>query len=173
VRAGIARLSAETDEICGGDGSPPAALRGVAAGTGYFVAPVLRRCRSPETARVMHEHEVFGPVATIAPYGGEAGEAAALVRRGGGGLVASVYSDDRDFVRAIVTGIAAYHGRIFVGSAKVVGQSPGPGSVLPQLVHGGPGRAGGGEELGGLRGLAFYQQRTAIEGDKAIVAGLF
>ncbi|MFO0277289.1 MAG: aldehyde dehydrogenase, partial [Planctomycetota bacterium] len=92
-----------------------------------------------------------------------------LVNRGGGGLVSSVYSDDRDFVENVVTGIAPWHGRVWLGSEKTHGQALGPGAVLPATIHGGPGRAGGGEELGGVRGLMPYLQRTAIQGDRAVV----
>jgi oxepin-CoA hydrolase/3-oxo-5,6-dehydrosuberyl-CoA semialdehyde dehydrogenase len=94
---------------------------------------------------------------------------AELVQRGGGGLVCSVYSDDRDFLRSCVLAVAPYHGRIYVGSEKVAGQTLGPGTVLPQLLHGGPGHAGGGEELGGLRGLQLYSQRVAVQGDRALL----
>ena len=90
--------------------------------------------------------------------------------RGNGGLVSSVYSDDQDFIERIVMGSRRYHGRLFLGHPKIE-LSPGPGTVLPQLVHGGPGRAGGGEELGGLRGLAFYMQRVALEGSRPVIAG--
>ena len=114
---------------------------------------------------------MFGPVATVVPYS-TASEAAELVRRGAGGLVSSVYSDDRGYLGEVVPAIATFHGRVFIGSKKVAGHSPGPGTVLPLLTHGGPGRAGGGEELGGPRGLSFYLQRTALEGDKAIIGAL-
>ena len=115
-------------------------------------------------APAVHSREVFGPVATLVPYSGTAAEAAEIVGRGRGGLVSSVYSEDAAFTADVVLGLAPYHGRIFLGSAKIAEASPGPGTVLPQLVHGGPGRAGGGEELGGLRGLSFYLQRVALEG---------
>ncbi len=92
-----------------------------------------------------------------------------LVAAGGGGLVSSVYSDDRDFVRGVVLGMAPLHGRVTIGSSKVASQAIPPGTVLPQLVHGGPGRAGGGEEPGGRRGLSLYMQRVAIQGSRAMV----
>jgi oxepin-CoA hydrolase/3-oxo-5,6-dehydrosuberyl-CoA semialdehyde dehydrogenase len=170
VRAGIARLAAQTEEVFGGAGA--VTPRGAAGGKGYFVGPVLRRTDAPATVAAMHEHEVFGPVATLGAYDESAATAAALVGRGAGGLVASVYSDDRAFLGALVPALLPYHGRIFLGSAKIAGHSPGPGTVLPLLVHGGPGRAGGGEELGGPRGLSFYLQRTALEGDQAILKAL-
>jgi 3,4-dehydroadipyl-CoA semialdehyde dehydrogenase len=117
---------------------------------------------------------VFGPCATILPYDGTAAEATALVRKGMGGLVSSVFSDDREFVGAMIAGIAAWHGRLYLGSAKMADQSVvGPGGVLPASVHGGPGRAGGGEELGLHRGMAIYQQRTALQGDRAVLERLF
>ncbi|HET8646651.1 MAG TPA: aldehyde dehydrogenase, partial [Vicinamibacteria bacterium] len=81
----------------------------------------------------------------------------------------SVYSEDAAFTGDLVLGLAPYHGRLFLGSAKIAEASPGPGTVLPQLVHGGPGRAGGGEELGGLRGLSFYMQRVALEGSRPVI----
>ena len=117
----------------------------------------------------VHSREVFGPVATIVPYSGGAEEAAELVGRGRGGLVSSVYSEDEAFTAEVVRAIAPYHGRVFLGSAKIAEASPGPGTVLPLLVHGGPGRAGGGEELGGLRGLSFYMQRVALEGSRPVI----
>ena len=96
-----------------------------------------------------------------------------LIAAGGGGLVSSLYSDDRKFVAEIVTGIAPFHGRLVLGGEKLAGQSVSPGTVLPQLIHGGPGRAGGGEELGGLRGLQLYLNRVALQGDRALIQNLF
>ena len=83
--------------------------------------------------------------------------------------VTSVYADDRAFLTELALGIAPFNGRLLLGSEKISGQAMGPGTVLPQLLHGGPGRAGGGQELGAARGLEFYMQRTAIAGDKPIV----
>jgi oxepin-CoA hydrolase/3-oxo-5,6-dehydrosuberyl-CoA semialdehyde dehydrogenase len=117
---------------------------------------------------IVHEREVFGPVSTVMPYA-SVEDAAALVARGEGGLVASVYTDDRDALETLLLGIAPWSGRVLVGSEKVADQGISPGMVLPSCVHGGPGRAGGGEELGGLRGLSFYQQRTAVQGDRALL----
>jgi oxepin-CoA hydrolase/3-oxo-5,6-dehydrosuberyl-CoA semialdehyde dehydrogenase len=170
VRAGIARLARETESLAGGEGE--VTPRGVPAGAGCFVGPVLRLARDARAAASVHEHEVFGPVATVCLYSGRAEEAADLVALGEGGLVASIYSDDRDWLRAAVPAFAPLHGRLYLGSEKMAPLSPGPGTVLAQLVHGGPGRAGGGEELGGLRGMALYQQRTALEGDKSLLAAL-
>ncbi len=171
VRTGIARLREEADVVFGGEGAIEAI--GVAKGKGYFVAPTLLQERDAARATRVHEHEVFGPVSTLIPYSGAAADAIAQVARGGGGLVTSVYSDDRAFLGEAALGLAPYHGRLFLGSSKLSGHAVGPGTVLPQLVHGGPGRAGGGEELGGARGLGFYLQRTAIAGDKPILEALF
>ena len=144
---------------------------GAPAGKGFFVTPVLLQSDAPKAGDAVHEHEVFGPVATVMPYA-EPREAIALVAAGGGGLVTSVYSDDKDFTRTMVLGIAPFHGRLVLGSSKVAGQSLPPGMALPQLVHGGPGRAGGGEELGARRGMTFYMQRTALQGDRAVLEAL-
>ena len=162
VRAGIARLAKDAQPVYGGDGSVKALAP---EGKGYFVSPVLLLSRDPAAAKMMHEDEVFGPVATLAA----ASSPESLVRRGGGSLVCSLYADDRDFLRACVLAVAPYHGRIYLGSEKVAGQTLGPGTVLPQLVHGGPGHAGSGEELGGLRGLQLYSQRVALQGDRALL----
>jgi oxepin-CoA hydrolase/3-oxo-5,6-dehydrosuberyl-CoA semialdehyde dehydrogenase len=170
VRAGIARLAAATDSVHGGTGEITPV--GVPAGKGFFVGPVLRSTTDPMGCAELHSHEVFGPVATVAPYEGDAAFAADFVARGEGCLVSSAYSDDRDWVAIFVTSAAPWAGRLYLGSAKMAAQSPGPGTVLPSLVHGGPGRAGGGEELGGERGLRFYMQRCALEGDASVLKSL-
>jgi oxepin-CoA hydrolase/3-oxo-5,6-dehydrosuberyl-CoA semialdehyde dehydrogenase len=166
VRAGIQRLAAESTVAIGGVG--PFEKVGVAGDKGYFVAPTLFVNDAPGRAHAVHEHEVFGPVASLLPYSDHTALTADL-ERGGGGLVTSVYSDDRAFVSEMVFALAPFHGRLMLGSEKIADQTPGPGTVLPQLVHGGPGRAGGGEELGGLRGLAFYSQRTALQGARPVL----
>jgi len=137
---------------------------------GYYVTPSLFRSDSGLDTPFVHEHEVFGPCATLIGYDGSAAAAVELVAAGGGGLVASVYSDDPGWAGEVVLGIAPFSGRVHWGSRKVADQSPGPGTVLPNLVHGGPGKAGGGEELGGERGLHFYMQRTAIQADRGLLA---
>ena len=133
-------------------------------GKGFFLSPVL--VESPGAA--VHEHEVFGPVASLLSYESDPGR---IVAKGNGGLVSSIYSEDQGFLEQVVMEIAPYHGRVFLGHPKIE-LSPGPGTVLPQLVHGGPGRAGGGEELGGPRGLAFYLQRVALEGSRPVIQKL-
>lgn len=170
VKAGIARLAAATEAVYGGTGE--VTPLGVPEGKGFFVGPVLRRAANAMTCAPLHEHEVFGPVATLAPYGGDPATAAAFIAKGEGCLVSSAYSDDREWVASFVASAAPWAGRLFLGSSKMAAMSPGPGTVLPSLVHGGPGRAGGGEELGGQRGLQFYMQRTALEGDASVLKSL-
>ncbi|HVC11267.1 MAG TPA: 3,4-dehydroadipyl-CoA semialdehyde dehydrogenase [Burkholderiales bacterium] len=169
VIEGIGRLAAEGALALGAarriDGA------GVEPGKGFFVAPTLVAFERGAAAASVHEREVFGPVASMLAYSGEAAEAAAIVARGGGGLVSSLYSEDGGWLGEAVAAIAPHHGRIYLGHPKI-DLSPGPGTVLPQLVHGGPGRAGGGEELGAARGLAFYMQRVALEGSRPVVQKL-
>jgi 3,4-dehydroadipyl-CoA semialdehyde dehydrogenase len=125
--------------------------------------------QSEASAVAVHTREIFGPVATLLTYSGNPIEAAAIVVRGQGGLVASLYSDDAAFLQELSLELAPYHGRLFLGSGKIAEVSPGPGTVLPSLIHGGPGHAGGGEELGGGRALLFYMQRVALEGSRPLV----
>lgn len=169
VRKGIRELAA-CGKIVFGHPDEVTAI-GRQGNKGYFVSPVLVHSGKPDANDAVHNREVFGPVATVMPYESAEG-AASLVASGGGGLVSSVYSDDRDFIRETVTRIAPFHGRVTIGSSKTAAQSVPPGTVLPQLLHGGPGRAGGGEELGGRRGLAFYMQRSALQGDRALLEHL-
>jgi len=129
---------------------------------GFFLSPLL--IESPGEA--VHQHEVFGPVASLLSFDKNPG---AMVAKADGGLVCSLYSEDQAFLEETIQAVAPFHGRVFIGHPKIE-LSPGPGTVLPQLVHGGPGRAGGGEELGGARGLAFYMQRVALEGPRPAIA---
>jgi oxepin-CoA hydrolase/3-oxo-5,6-dehydrosuberyl-CoA semialdehyde dehydrogenase len=172
VRAGVERLKKSTTLVHGGQGDMRGALTGITNDKGYFMSPVLCEAKDSAAAHDVHGHEVFGPVATLLPYTGDADEAARIVALGDGGLVASIYSDDADLATQVALGLAPYNGRVNIGGAKVAEQSLGPGAVLPQLVHGGPGRAGGGEELGGLRGLDLYLQRTAVQGYKPLLEKL-
>jgi oxepin-CoA hydrolase/3-oxo-5,6-dehydrosuberyl-CoA semialdehyde dehydrogenase len=169
LREGVKRLEACARIVFGS--TTEAAALGAPAGKGFYTTPVLLHGAAPAAGDAVHAHEVFGPVVTVMPYDGAA-SVAALVAAGGGGLVTSVYSDDKDFIRATVLAIAPFHGRVTIGSSKVSGQSLPPGMALPQLLHGGPGRAGGGEELGGRRGMALYMQRTALQGDRALIEAL-
>jgi oxepin-CoA hydrolase/3-oxo-5,6-dehydrosuberyl-CoA semialdehyde dehydrogenase len=166
VVAGIERLTT-CAKIVVGTGKRIDGL-GAPAGKGFFVAPTLLHAPEPRPGDAVHEHEVFGPVATVMPYD-DVPSLVRLVAAGGGGLVTSVYADDKDFLRSVILGLAPHHGRLVIGSSKVAGQALPPGMALPQLLHGGPGRAGGGEELGGRRGMALYMQRTALQGDRALL----
>jgi 3,4-dehydroadipyl-CoA semialdehyde dehydrogenase len=136
-----------------------------------FVPPTLLRCDQPAEASAVHEVEVFGPVSTLMPYDSPE-QAFTIAARGGGSLVASVFTADDTFAREAVLALGASHGRVMVIDDAVGKLQTGHGIVMPMCVHGGPGRAGGGEELGGLRGLRFYHQRLAVQGSKARVAVL-
>jgi len=162
VRAGIERLAAHADVVCGG----AAPVRE----EGCFVAPTLLVARDARQAE-FHDAEVFGPVTSILPYSGAVAEGVELTNLGGGGLVCSVYSNDAAWTREFVLGVAPWHGRVWIGSDRMAEQALAPGMVLPASIHGGPGRAGGGEELGALRGLDLYLQRTALQGFKGLLEG--
>ena len=165
VRARIAELAAEAEVVVGDPANDGA------AGGGAFLAPVLLRCTDPDRARKVHMVEAFGPVATVIAYD-DLDQAVELVRRGEGSLVASVFTHDDAVADALVFGLAPFHGRILVVDRDCAGKSTGHGSPLPGLVHGGPGRAGGGEELGGIRGVHHYLQRTALQGSPARLSAL-
>ncbi|MFK7984501.1 MAG: 3,4-dehydroadipyl-CoA semialdehyde dehydrogenase [Sandaracinaceae bacterium] len=170
-RAGIETLEAAGARVVWGSKGAPD-LHEADANKGFFVSPVLLRADAPGEAAAVHQHEVFGPCSTLLPY--ETPEQAAeWVALGGGSLVASVYGDDRGVLEALVLALAPFSGRVLMVSKKVAGQSISPGLVLPSCVHGGPGRAGGGEELGGERGLRFYMQRCAVQGDRGLLDKFF
>jgi 3,4-dehydroadipyl-CoA semialdehyde dehydrogenase len=169
VTAGIELLAKEATVVLG---AGPFERAGVSGDKGWFVPPTLLTSETPEALARVHDHEVFGPVATLMATGGTAAEVAPLVARGGGGLVSSVYSDDREFAAAMIFETGPWHGRLVMGSEKLSDQMPGPGTVLPHTIHGGPGRAGGGEELGGARGLSFYSQRLAVQGSRPILEAI-
>ncbi len=129
---------------------------------GAFVAPTVLRARDPRAAEV-HQIEAFGPVSTLIGYD-SLDDAIDLAALGGGSLVASVFASSNQESVELTLGIACHHGRVLVASQACAKTSTGHGSPLPQMVHGGPGRAGGGEELGGMRGVTHYMQRTAVQG---------
>ncbi len=137
-------------------------LSGVDAVAGAFMAPTLLQARDRRSATV-HTTEAFGPVSTLMPYS-SIDEAIELVAAGGGSLVASLYGPDRDEIVTLAAGIASHHGRVLIMDSPVAAASTGHGSPLPPLVHGGPGRAGGGQEMGGMRGVYAHMQRTAVQG---------
>jgi oxepin-CoA hydrolase/3-oxo-5,6-dehydrosuberyl-CoA semialdehyde dehydrogenase len=158
VFSGIERLETESRRISGKPGR--------LSEKGFFVSPSLFEIAGE--GKAVHEHEVFGPVLSLLAYQENPGE---IVAKGNGGLVCSLYSEDTAWLEQAAMDVAPWHGRIFLGHPKIE-LSPGPGTVLPQLVHGGPGRAGGGEELGGRRALSFYLQRVALEGSRPVIAAL-
>jgi 3,4-dehydroadipyl-CoA semialdehyde dehydrogenase len=166
---GIRRLAAEAAIVCGGADAP--ALDGVDRDKSAFVAPTLLRLKEPASAQAVHAVEVFGPAATVIAYRDEK-DAAALVARGGGSLVASIYGEDPGFLARMVSEIGPNHGRLLVVDPTVANAHTGHGIVMPQCNHGGPGRAGNGEELGGLFGLRFYHQRLAVQGSTDLLASL-
>lgn len=129
---------------------------------GAFMSPVLLSWADSEAEEV-HSLEAFGPVSSVIGYS-DIDDAVRLAARGGGSLVASVCTNDPEVARQLVTGIAAHHGRVLMLNREDARSSTGHGSPLPHLVHGGPGRAGGGEELGGIRSVLHHMQRTAIQG---------
>ena len=136
---------------------------------GAFLSPVLLRAR--KGAVEPHDVEPFGPVSTVLTYD-SLDEAVELAARGKGSLVGSVVTHDRDVARSVVLGLAPWHGRILVLDRDDAGESTGHGSPLPVLVHGGPGRAGGGEELGGIRGVLHHLQRTAVQGSPDMLTAI-
>ncbi|MGB3246120.1 MAG: phenylacetic acid degradation bifunctional protein PaaZ [Sulfitobacter sp.] len=138
---------------------------------GAFLPPMLFHCATPDLAERVHDTEAFGPVSTIMPYR-DLEHAMQLLNKGKGSLVASVITNDGDVAREITIGSAAFHGRLYFNNRTSMGEATGHGSPLPHMVHGGPGRAGGGEELGGIRGVMHYMQRTAIQGSPDILTAI-
>jgi oxepin-CoA hydrolase / 3-oxo-5,6-dehydrosuberyl-CoA semialdehyde dehydrogenase len=143
---------------------------GADAERGAFISPLLLRCDDPSRAEP-HEIEAFGPVATIMEYA-DAGDVIGLAARGRGSLAGSIVTGDAQFAREVVVGTAPWHGRLLVLDSDDAPESTGHGSPLPPLVHGGPGRAGGGEELGGIRGVLHYMQRTAVQASPRVLTAV-
>ena len=147
-------------EVHGADGSK-----------GAFLPPMLYHCASPDTAERIHDTEAFGPVSTVMGYQ-DLDHAITLANRGQGSLVASVITHDANVAREVAVGAGALHGRLYFNNRDSMKESTGHGSPMPHMVHGGPGRAGGGEELGGVRGVMHYMQRTAIQGSPDILTAI-
>jgi oxepin-CoA hydrolase/3-oxo-5,6-dehydrosuberyl-CoA semialdehyde dehydrogenase len=145
-------------------------VRGADKERGAFLPPLLLHCDDPGRAEP-HEVEAFGPVSTVLPYTSP-DEAIALAARGRGSLVGSVVTHDVEFARTVVLGVAPWHGRVLVLDRDDARESTGHGSPLPTLVHGGPGRAGGGEELGGIRAVLHHMQRTAVQGSPRMLTAV-
>src|SRR5580700_10417270 len=168
VNEQLGKLRQEAEVLIGADAPAPL---GADAERGAFMAPTLLYCRDANRARAVHSVEAFGPVCTLLTYR-EPAEAIALARRGGGSLAASVFTADDSLAAQLVLGLAPYHGRIVVVNRHCAKESTGHGSPLPHLVHGGPGRAGGGEEMGGIRGVMHYLQRTAVQGTPDLITAV-
>jgi oxepin-CoA hydrolase / 3-oxo-5,6-dehydrosuberyl-CoA semialdehyde dehydrogenase len=169
VRAKIREIAAEAPIVYGDPSRVKVA--GADADKGAFLSPILLRCERPWEARAVHDVEAFGPVSTLMPYKDQA-DAIALANRGKGSLVMSVFTYDTDFGRDVVLGAGAFHGRIAFIDRDSAKESTGHGSPMPHMVHGGPGRAGGGEELGGIRGVTHYMQRTALQGHPRVLTAI-
>jgi len=165
VRDAVAEL-AKSARIVSGDPE-----RSPVDGNGAFISPILLRSDDPWGSAAIHDVEAFGPVSTIMPYK-DLDDAIALANRGMGSLALSLFTFDAGVAEEFVLGAGAYHGRMVILDRTSAGESTGHGSPLPVLVHGGPGRAGGGEEMGGMRGVTHYMQRTALQGSPAMLSSV-
>ncbi len=144
-------------------------VQGADAERGAFISPILLQAQADARRPELHEVEAFGPVSTLIGYR-DAQDVIELAALGKGSLVGSVVTEDPDFAREVILGTAPWHGRILVLDDDAAPESTGHGSPLPMLVHGGPGRAGGGEEMGGMRGVFHHMQRTAIQASPKMLA---
>lgn len=144
---------------------------GTNTGSGAFISPILMFNDQPLKKLLTHEIEAFGPISTIMPYK-TIDDAIEISQLGKGSLVSSIITSDKNIAREYVEGAASHHGRILILNEQCAKESTGHGSPMPLLVHGGPGRAGGGEEMGGLRGLRHYMQRTAIQGSPTMITAI-
>ena len=172
VQAGIAQLQRVAETLHDGRG---AALVDADPAVAACVAPVLLGSRDPDAHALLHTTEVFGPVATLMSYR-DLDHARALVARGEGSLACSLYGEDddaaADALAATALDLAAVHGRVHIVTPAVAALHTGHGNVMPQSLHGGPGRAGGGEELGGLRALNFHHRRAAVQAAPTVLSRL-
>ena len=169
VRAKVAELAQVARVVYGDPNSVK--VQGENTAKGAFISPILLRTDDPWKAVAVHDVEAFGPVSTLMPYK-DFDDAIALANRGMGSLAISVFTHDPMVAREAVLGAGAFHGRMVFIDRDCAKESTGHGSPLPVLVHGGPGRAGGGEEMGGMRGIKHYMQRSALQGSPTILAGL-
>ena len=165
VRNAVAELSKSARIVSGDPEAAPV------PGDGAFISPILLRSDDPWGAAAIHDVEAFGPVSTIMPYR-DLDDAIALANRGMGSLALSLFTYSPEAAREFIQGAAAFHGRMLVINRDNAKESTGHGSPLPVLVHGGPGRAGGSEEMGGTRGVKHYMQRTAIQSTPAMIAAI-
>jgi oxepin-CoA hydrolase/3-oxo-5,6-dehydrosuberyl-CoA semialdehyde dehydrogenase len=169
VEKSVDRLKKATELVYGGPGTLD--VIGADADKGAFFPTMLLYNDRPFDRAEPHDVEAFGPVNTVMPYR-SVDEAIELARLGKGSLVGSLFTARDEVARQVVLGTAAYHGRLMLVNRHSAKESTGHGSPLPHLVHGGPGRAGGGEEMGGVRGVLHYMQRTAIQGSPQTVASV-
>ena len=169
VRERVAELSGEAEIVYGGKDEFD--LIDADLKKGAFFMPTLLHCEKPLSASRVHSVEAFGPVSTVLPYD-SIDEAIELAKLGEGSLAGSIITNDNAVARELILGTAAYHGRMLVLNRNCADESTGHGSPLAHLVHGGPGRAGGGEELGGVRGVLHYMQRTAIQGSPETLSAI-
>jgi oxepin-CoA hydrolase/3-oxo-5,6-dehydrosuberyl-CoA semialdehyde dehydrogenase len=165
VREAVAELQQSARIVSGDPNLPPV------PGEGFFMSPILLRTDDPWGSPAVHDTEAFGPVSTIMPYR-DLDDAIALANRGMGSLALSLFTFDAGVAEDFVLGAGAYHGRMMILDRTSAKESTGHGSPLPVLVHGGPGRAGGGEEMGGVRGVTHYMQRTALQGSPGLLSGI-
>ena len=168
VGESAAKIRAATEIVFGGGDFE---VVGADREKGAFFAPMLLSCAQPFTFSEPHDIEAFGPVNTVMPYG-TLDDAIELAKLGRGSLCGSLFTADPKVARKVILGVAPYHGRMLVLDRSSAKESTGHGSPLPNLVHGGPGRAGGGEELGGVRGVLHYMQRTALQGSPTALTGI-
>jgi oxepin-CoA hydrolase / 3-oxo-5,6-dehydrosuberyl-CoA semialdehyde dehydrogenase len=165
----VAMLAAGNEIVFGAnDGFAP---KGEGTANGAFFAPTLVLCRDGTRNDAVHDVEAFGPVSTLMPYG-DFEEALALAARGRGSLVATLVTHDPKVAAKAIPQMAAWHGRLLVLDRESAGESTGHGSPLPMLKHGGPGRAGGGEELGGIRAVKHFLQRAAVQGSPTMLTAV-
>ena len=169
VRDKLQLLARECDPVYGD--AQQCLVSGADAKNGAFMSPVLLHCPDPDAATTLHEIEAFGPVSTVMAYR-DLPHAICLLNKGGGSLVASVITHDPQVARQVVLGAAAFHGRLYFNDRISQAESTGHGAPLPHMVHGGPGRAGGSEELGGLRGVKHFMQRCAIQGSPDMLSAI-
>jgi oxepin-CoA hydrolase/3-oxo-5,6-dehydrosuberyl-CoA semialdehyde dehydrogenase len=169
VRAQVQKLLASSQIVYGSLDSVQ--VIDADADKGAFMSPLLLMNEKPFDSEEVHNVEAFGPVSTIMPYN-NVEDAIELARKGKGSLVCSMVTADNMIARQFVLGAASHHGRILVLNNECAKESTGHGSPLPLLVHGGPGRAGGGEEMGGVRGVKHYMQRVAIQGSPTTLTAI-
>ncbi|MDT9599972.1 phenylacetic acid degradation bifunctional protein PaaZ [Sphingosinicella rhizophila] len=165
VREAVATLAKSARIVSGDPETSPV------SGNGAFMSPILLRSDDPWGSAAIHDVEAFGPVSTIMPYR-DLDDAIALANRGMGSLALSLFTFDQKVAEEFVLGAGAFHGRMVILDRTSARESTGHGSPLPVLVHGGPGRAGGGEEMGGVRGVTHYMQRTALQGSPTVLSSI-